>query len=80
MNIFVSWGCGFIGSHLIRMLMSEEMVNSISNVNRLTYDEISIGEKVRGIIRRNDIGCIINLAAKSQVDNPIDWHIAKRDV
>lgn len=77
---------------MIRMLLNEERVNSVSNVDCLTYaanqenlvdvhnredyrfyeNSINEKEKIREIIRNDEIGCIIHLAAESHVDNSID--------
>ena len=36
-NILITGGCGFIGSHTIRELLSLEYVKKIYNIDALTY-------------------------------------------
>lgn len=37
MNILVTGGCGFIGSHFIEELLKDQSVNSIINIDKMTY-------------------------------------------
>lgn len=92
MNILVTGGCGFIGSHVVKLLAENPEIGSVINVDSLTYaanpenvkemednpkylfSKISINEKdeVKKIVKKNEIACIVHLAAESHVDNSID--------
>ena len=37
MNVLVTGGCGFIGSHFIEELISKEEIETIINIDNLTY-------------------------------------------
>jgi dTDP-glucose 4,6-dehydratase len=88
MKILVTGGCGFIGSHLIRMLLTR--FYEVVNVDKLTYagDPVRLGELsdkyhfylddicdadiMRTIFERERPGVVIHMAAESHVDRSID--------
>lgn len=82
-NILVTGGCGFIGSHLIKMLVPKYKVVNIdlltyaANMDNLkdikckTYIKDISDPTVDKIIKKHKIDTIINLAASTHVDRSI---------
>lgn len=86
MNIMVTGGCGFMGSHLIKLLISKGY--NIINVDKLTYAanvrnlesveenyELIVmdiaDDSIGDIISEKKIDIIINMAAQTHVDRSI---------
>lgn len=88
MNVLITGGCGFIGSHLVRLLLAEG--HQVVNLDKLTYAgnpanladvEAHPGYRfVRGDIADRDVvrgavagvDRVINVAAETHVDRSID--------
>jgi dTDP-glucose 4,6-dehydratase len=87
LEILVTGGCGFIGSHFVNMLIRGEHSTTIldkmtyaADINRLdplaTYEDLYQGdicnvELCERIIKDNAIDTIVNFAAETHVDNSI---------
>lgn len=83
MNILITGGCGFIGSHVVDKFIQEK--HNIIVVDKLTYAgnidflnpkakliQIDIGDSsILEILMKHSIDIIINLAAETHVDNSI---------
>lgn len=90
-NILITGGAGFIGSHVVRLLVNKYPECSIYNLDKLTYagnlenlkdiedksnytfikGDIADLDKMRSVIKDNDITHVIHLAAESHVDRSI---------
>lgn len=96
-NILITGGCGFIGSHFIRYILSKYPKVNVVNVDLLTYcgnlenvkdaandprykfykADIGDYETMLGVLKSNNIDCVVNFAAESDnnkaVHSPIDF-------
>lgn len=88
MNILVTGGCGFIGSHFIEEILKRDDVNKVVNIDCLTYAsnkflpfennqkyflyKRNIQEPIWGILNYFKIDYIVHFAAESHVDNSIN--------
>lgn len=87
MNILVTGGCGFIGSHFIEEVLKKKYIGKIINVDCLTYAankilpfdndpkyffiKKDIQESIFEILEEFKIDYLIHFAAESHVDNSI---------
>lgn len=76
MNILITGGCGFIGSHVAEEFSKEHTVFVYDNLSTGNFDnlkgvkikrflkgDIVNSNELRGIFRYNDIDCVVHLAA-----------------
>ena len=85
-KILVTGGAGFIGSHFVRQILSEDVIvldklTYASNIKRLDgmMDKITFvkgdicdKETLLSLFEKYDIQTVVNFAAESHVDNSID--------